>query len=56
MYKVRTEHEVRAMLARLDTLDDEDNLDDVGEAVKETMLWFLGQSSDEDLKSHFEED
>lgn len=59
---MKTEQQVRAMLQKFDDADDGDqediggNLDCDQEAIRDTLLWVLGDGrSDSDLEEYLEE-
>jgi hypothetical protein len=53
---VRTEAEVRALLAELDELyETTADMDAEAEAVNETLLWLTGNRSTDDVRAYFTE-
>jgi hypothetical protein len=51
---MKTEQQVEAMLRRFDTAGDD--LDADTEAVRDTLLWFLGHRDDEQLAAYLPDD
>lgn len=51
---MRTETDVRAMLTAMEAeYETTDDMDDQAEAIYDTLLWFVGDRTDTDVKLYF---